>query len=341
MPKSKNLILGVDIGGTKVAAGLVNAKGEVLFTERTRMVARKSAEEGFQAVRDAIDEVLRHRRAKEVRAIGVSAPGWVDSKSGVLLSATNLPWFCDFPLVREIEKLYGLPARLGNDANVAALAEAAWGAGAGYGNVFYVSLGTGIGTGMVIQNRIYQGRTGAAGEGGHMTINFQGPMCGCGKRGCIEMYASGTAIARRARERFSEQGASGSLMLKITDGNIEGVTAETVSKAATARDKLAMEILEEVADHLAIWFGNIIDLLEPDIIVVGGGLARLLMSFVTRIRSQLETWAINPRQQEVPIVEAHYGSQSAVVGAAALWLTRAQLKTSSADRLAKSSSDQR
>lgn len=334
MPKSKNLILGVDIGGTKVAAGLVNAKGQVLFTERTRMVARESSEEGFQAVRDAIDAVLRHRRAKEARAIGVSAPGWVDSKRGVLLSATNLPCFSDFSLVREIEKLYGLPVRLGNDANVAALAEAAWGAGTGYANVFYVSLGTGIGTGMVIQNRIYQGRTGAAGEGGHMTINFQGPMCGCGKRGCIEMYASGTAIARRTRERLSERGVSRSLILKIADGNIEGVTAEIVSKAAAARDKLATEILEEAAEHLAVWLGNIIDLLEPDIIVVGGGLAPLLMSFLGRIRSQLETWAINPREQEVPIVEAHYGSQSALVGAAALWLTRAQIKTSSANRLA-------
>ncbi len=332
MRKPKNLILGVDIGGTKVAAGLVNAKGEVLFTERTRMVARKSAEEGFQVVRDAIDEVLRHHRAKEVRAIGLSAPGWVDSKRGVLLSATNLPCFRDFPLVREIEKRYRLPACLGNDANVAALAEAVWGAGAGYGNIFYVSLGTGIGTGMVMDNRIYHGRTGAAGEGGHMTINFQGSLCRCGKRGCIEMYASGTAIARRARERLSERDATESRMLTVADGNIEAVTAETVSKAAAAGDKLATEILEEAADHLAVWLGNIIDLLEPDIIVVGGGLARSLMPSLGRIRSNLETWAINPRQQEVPIVEAHYGSQSALVGAAALCLSRAQPRTPTTHR---------
>jgi glucokinase len=344
MRKSKDLILGVDIGGTKVAAGLVNAKGEILFTERTRMIARKSADEGFQAVRDAIDLVLRHRRAKEARAIGVSAPGWVDSKRGVLLSATNLPCFRDFPLVREIEKLYGLPARLGNDANVAALAEAGWGSGAGYANVFYVTLGTGIGTGMVVDKRIYHGRTGAAGEGGHMTINFQGPVCGCGKRGCIEMYSSGTAIARRARERLNEPGASASRLRTTADQNIEAITAETVSGAAKAGDKLATEILEEAADHLAIWLGNVIDLLEPDIIVVGGGLARLLMPLLGRIRSGLETWAINPHRQEVPIVEAHYGSQSALVGAAALWLPRAQFSapnTHRANRRAKSSSGRR
>ena len=344
MSKSKNLILGVDIGGTKIAAGLVDERGEVLFAERTRMIARKSSDQGFQAIRDAIALILRHPRAKEARAIGVSVPGWIDAKRGVLLSATNLPCFRDFPLVQEIEKLYGLPARLGNDANVAALAEAVWGSGAGYGNVFYLTLGTGIGTGMVVHHRIYQGRTGAAGEGGHMTINYQGPLCGCGKRGCIEMYASGTAIARRARERLSEPGANESRMLTIAHGNIEAVTAETVSKAATAGDPLAAQILEEAADHLGIWLGNIIDLLEPEIIVVGGGLARLLMSSLGRIRSRLETWAINPRQQEVPIVEARYGSQSALVGAAALWLPVAKLTARNAHRAvrrAKSSSARR
>lgn len=321
----KNLFLGVDVGGTKVAAGLVNSSGEVLARSRTRMVARRSAEEGLRAVVEAIDLLLRDRRAKSARAIGISVPGWVDAEKGAVLSATNIPCWRDFPLAREIEKRYGLRTRIGNDANVAALAEAVWGAGAGYRNVFYVTLGTGIGTGIVLDRRIYSGRTGGAGEGGHMTIDFRGPLCGCGKRGCIEVFASGTAIGRRAQQRLLDGDAKTSQTLELADGKIEAVTCEIVSKAAARGDKFAVEVLKEATERLAVWLGNIIELLEPDVIVLGGGIGPLMMSYAGHIRESLETWAINPRWQGIPIVEAKYGSESAMVGAAALCLPRAQL----------------
>lgn len=314
----KNLVLGVDIGGTKVAAGLVNSSGAIGKTARTRMMAQRSAAEGLRAVFQAIDSILNHREGKAASAIGVSVPGWVDSRRGVLLGATNIPCWKDFPLAREIERRYRLPVRIANDANVAALAEARWGAGAPYQNIFYASLGTGIGTGMVLDGKLYEGRTGAAGEGGHNTINFHGPLCGCGKRGCIESYASGTAIAREARERVGKKGAAGSRILKLAGGDIAAITSEKVSEAARAGDKLAREILEEAADHLAIWIGNMIDLLDPDVMVLGGGVGHLMISFRARMRKQLESWAINPGQRQIPIVEAHYGSESALVGAAAL-----------------------
>ncbi|HUJ31155.1 MAG TPA: ROK family protein [Candidatus Acidoferrum sp.] len=319
---SKNLVLGVDIGGTKVAVGLVNAAGEIVARSRGRMVARRTANDGLQAVTGAIDAFLRNRRAKAARAIGISVPGWVDAANGVLLGAANIPCWRDFPLAREIAKRYGLPVRIGNDANVAALAEAVWGAGAGYRSVFYVTLGTGIGTGIVMNGRIYSGRTGAAAEGGHMTIDFHGPVCGCGKRGCIEAYASGTAIGRRAQQRLLEGGAKESRTLALADGKIEAVTSEIVARAAARGDKFAIEVLNEAAERVGIWLGNIIDLLEPDVIVFGGGVGRLMMSRLAQIRDALETWAINPRWREIPIVEAKYGSESALVGAAALCLPR-------------------
>jgi glucokinase len=289
------------------------------------MIARRSAGEGFEAVLKAVDGAFRSRVARKVPGIGISVPGWVDSRRGVLLGATNLPCWRDFPLAREVEKRYGLATRLANDANVAALAEAAWGAGKGYRSVFYVTLGTGIGTGIVLQHRLCEGRTGAAGEGGHMTINFRGPLCGCGKRGCIETYASGMAIARRAGEMLGQGRARRSRLFKMAGGRLENVTAEIVSRAAYAGDALAAKILVEAADHFAVWLGNIIDLLEPDIIVVGGGIGHLMLSFLERMRARLKTWAINPRQQQVPIVEARFGPESALVGAAALFLPRARL----------------
>lgn len=312
--------IGVDIGGTKVAVGAVSAAGQIVMRSRGPMRARGSAEEGLHAVTQTLDSLLRDKRARTASVIGISVPGWVDSGRGTLVAAANIPCWRDFPLAREIAKKYRWPTRIGNDANVAALAEAAWGAGRGYRNVFYVTLGTGIGTGIVEEGRIYEGRTGAAAEGGHMTIDFHGPRCACGKRGCIEMYASGTAIGKRARERLVEGDASRSKMLALAGGKIEAVTSEIVAKAASGGDSLANEILKEVAERLGIWLGNIIELLEPDVIVVGGGAGRLMMSRVAQIRESLETWSINPRWREVPIVEAKYGSESAVAGAAALWL---------------------
>ncbi len=325
MTKSNSLLLGIDIGGTKVAAGLVTASGKVLVSARANMVTRKTAADGLRAVMRAVDAVMRDSRADKIQAIGISVPGWVDTSQGVLLRATNLPCWRNFPLAQEIQTRYGKPTHLANDANAAALAEAAWGAGAGYSNVFYISMGTGIGTGMVLQHRVYAGRTGAAGEGGHMTINLRGPVCACGKRGCIEMYASGTAIARRARERLSRRGRRKSQMLELVGGKIADLRTEHVAQAASAGDPIALEVMGEAADHFAIWLGNIIDLLEPEIIVVGGGIAHLMMSLLGRIRKGLQFWAVNPRWQQVPIVSAFYKSESALVGAAALCLPRTRL----------------
>jgi len=321
----KNILLGVDIGGTKVTAALVSSRGKVVHSVRTRMIPRKTAQEGLKPVFGAIEAVLDDQRAKSIRAIGVSVPGWIDSIRGVLVGAPNIPCWRNFPLPREIERRYGLPVYIANDANAGALAETTWGAGSGWANVFYVTLGTGVGTGIVIRHRLYTGRTGAAGEGGHATIDFRGPRCGCGKRGCVEMYVSGTAIARRARERIVQRGGRRSGMLALAGGDIAAVNSETVAAAARKGDPLARKVLDEAAEHFAIWLGNMIDLLDPEIIVVGGGVAGLMLRSLGRIRASLKTWASNPRQREIPIVRARYGSESAVVGAAALCLASGKL----------------
>ncbi len=157
-----------------------------------------------------------------------------------------------------------------------------------------------------------------------MTIDVHGPLCGCGKRGCIEMYSSGTAVARNARAAMASSRNRARKILRLAGGAIENVTGETVSAAARAGDALANELLEAAADSLGIWFGGIIDLLEPEMIVVGGGFGRVMMGYERRIRNLLKIWAINPNRKSVKIVNAHFQAQSALVGAAALWLARAQ-----------------
>jgi predicted NBD/HSP70 family sugar kinase len=229
-------------------------------------------------------------------------------------------------LVGDLSLAFHLPSSLQGLAMkaVAALAEALWGAGSSYRNVFYVTLGTGIGTGMVLDKRLYHGRTGVAGEGGHMTIDFNGPQCGCGKRGCIEMYASGTAVGRIARNRLAQEPSAVSRMRDLVNGHLERVTADVVGNAALAGDPLANAIMFEAAERLAIWLGNLIDLLEPEIIVIGGGFGQLMREYINSIRERLEVWGINPRRREIPIRSALYGPEAGLMGSGALCLQTAQ-----------------
>lgn len=316
---SEDLVLGVDIGGTKVAVGLVNTRGEVLHRSRAPMLVRGSAEQGLHAVCKAIDAVMVHDAAKNAEAIGLCSPGSVDSKTGSVLRAANLPCWRNFPLAPRIAEHYRLPTRLINDANAAALAEARWGAGKGHASVFYVSLGTGIGTALVLEGKIHEGCTGGAGEGGHVTINFRGPLCGCGKRGCVERYASGTAIAKRARRLLRSADGKDSRILKMAAGDVAGVTTEIVTKAAAGGDHLAKKIMHEAAEYLAIWLGGMIDLLEPEVIIFGGGLGAVMLSFRSRIQEALDDWAINPCRRRVRMLGAQFGPESALVGSAAQW----------------------
>jgi glucokinase len=190
--------IGVDVGGTKVAAGLVNAAGEITCQTRTPMVASDAAA-GLAAVITAIDSVRKAAcQSEPISGIGICAPGPLDPRTGVVINPPNLPGWRNFPLAAEVSKVYKIPVRVDNDGNAAALAEALWGAGRGFHNVFCATIGTGIGTGIIFDGRIYHGRTGAAAEGGHNTIDYRGPRCGCGKLGCIEALAAGPYIARRA-----------------------------------------------------------------------------------------------------------------------------------------------
>jgi len=306
--------LGVDIGGTKVAAGVVDDGGHILQQFRAPMSARGSAEEGFAAVGAAIAG-LRAAGAR-FEAIGIVSPGPLDPWQGIVINPPNLPCWRNYPLADAVRSKFSMPALLDNDANAAALAEAMWGAGRGYSQVFYATLGTGIGTGIVFNGRIHHGRTGAAAEGGHLTIDYHGPLCGCGKRGCIEALASGPALAERAR-RAAADSKSGAL-LRLAKGDPAGITTELVAEAFRAGDSVATAVLRQTAELLAIWLGNIIDVLEPEVMVIGGGVSELMSSFFPYIKDLLPRWSINQRCAEIPLLRAHYGADAGIAGAAAL-----------------------
>ncbi|HWC98061.1 MAG TPA: ROK family protein [Candidatus Sulfopaludibacter sp.] len=311
------MTIGVDIGGTKVAAALVDAAGQITTKTRVPMVTNNGAAAGLASVESAINAIFDE--APEARAavtgIGICAPGPLDPTTGVILNPPNVPCWRDYPLAGEVERLFHVPARVDNDANAACLAEARWGAGMGYRNVFFTILGTGVGTGIVFDGKIYHGRTGSAAEGGHVTIDYRGPRCGCGKHGCIEAYASGPNIARRTRELLAAGETSSILQLA---GSLEAVRTEHVGEAFRAGDALATRVLTETSHLLTIWLGTIVDILEPDVMVMGGGVSELMSCFFPAMSAGLKDWAINQRAGEIPLVLARYGSEAGIAGAAAL-----------------------
>ena len=315
----QDFTLGVDVGGTKVAAGLVDANGTILLRKRVAMPAREDAVAGFAALARAIYAVFdeRPQARASLTGIGICAPGPLDPIRGVVLNPPNLPCWHNFPLAAEVQRAFHVCAKVDNDANAAALAEAVWGAGVGFRNVLYATLGTGIGTGIIFDRRIYHGRTGSAAEGGHVSIDYNGPRCGCGKRGCVEALCSGPAIVLRARARLAKSNIR-SRMPELAGGNLQKLTAEHVAEAFHDGDAVAREVLELTSDLLTVWLGNMIDFLEPDVVVFGGGIAQLMAEFFPRMQTELPKWSINSRYCEIPLLLAKYGSGAGIAGAAAL-----------------------
>jgi len=312
------LFLGVDIGGTKVAAGLVNDRGEILQQVRKPMVANTTAEAGLEAVAGAVDAIMTAIGGDPVCGIGICAPGPLDPRTGVVLNPPNVPCWRNFPLAARLTQRYSVPVKVDNDANAAALAETVWGSARGFRYVFYATIGTGIGSGIVFDGSIYHGNTGSAGEGGHQTIDYRGPVCACGKRGCIEILAAGPAIGARARAKLVSDPLRHSAMLDLANGDIAVVTSEIVGQAFAAGDAVAREVLSETADLLTAWLGNMIDLLDPDVLVVGGGVANMLKPFYAKIKEDLPEWCVNPNVAAIPLVIAHYGADAGIAGGAAL-----------------------
>jgi glucokinase len=318
--RERGALIGVDIGGTKVASGIVDEGGSILAQSRVAMVADRDANAGFAAVCSAIDAMLA--RAGELKlgidGIGICSPGPLNPDTGVVINPPNLPCWRNFPLASKVSERYVLPVKVGNDANAAALAETIWGAGTGYRHVFYTCIGTGIGTGIIFDNEIYYGHTGAAGEGGHVSIDYRGPRCNCGKPGCIEVLASGTAIANRARARLEEQPGQSAILLQLVKGIPANLTCNMVAEALAAGDALAREITAETVQFLSLWLGNIVDLLDPDVVIIGGGVANMLRPWFGDLKNGLVVSSINSRANEIPIVPSRYGDEAGIAGGAAL-----------------------
>jgi glucokinase len=299
------LVLGLDIGGTKLAAGIVDPSGVV----HSFLVAPTRGDEGPEKVverlldlgRQAVDAAGVPWAA--VAGVGVACGGPLDVARGVL-SPLHLPGWHDVPLRDLAERAYGLPVVLDNDATAAAAGEHRYGAGAGVTSMVYLTLSTGVGGGVIVGGRPYRGTDGNGAELGHVTVDWRGRVCrGCGRRGCLEAYVSGTSIAERAREAGLGCG-----------------TAEEVAAAALSGDAGAARVWDETVEALACGLTSIVNVLEPELVVIGGGVSRSGEHLIAPVRERVRNEAMTPAGKTVEIVSAALGDRVGVVGAAAIVL---------------------
>lgn len=310
----REVLVGIDIGGTKVALATSDPEGRIIARDRfpTRV------ELGPRAIIEAIIgrvKKLATQSGGSIKAIGVGCGGPLDPAAGVILSPPNLPGWDRVPLGEMLAGALGAPAYVDNDANAAALGEYRFGAGAGCQVFVYVTVSTGIGGGVVVDGALVHGVGAGAGEIGHQTILPDGPPCNCGNRGCLEALASGTAIARRARERLREPWHT--TLLGVGDAP---VTAEDVARAARTKDPLALEIWRECVGYLGIGLANVITILAPEVVVVGGGVAGAGDLLFNPLREAVQRRVFLVPLSGVSIVPSRLGDDVGVIGALTLAL---------------------
>ena len=309
-------VLAVDLGGTKIIAAVVLPSGKVV----SRNYCLTLADEGTEAVIDRLLSAVKEAAAKaklrisELTGIGIAAAGILDTEKGIITTSPNLPDWRDVPLRDILADNLGIATYLINDASAAALAEHRFGAGKRVDNLIYLTVSTGIGGGIIASGKLYSGANGCAGEIGHMTIEAHGPRCNCGNFGCLEALASGTAVAREAVRRLN-QGETSSIA-QLAEARLETITAETVALAARQGDHLACDVVTKAANYLGIGLANLVNIFNPELIVIGGGLSKMGDMLLEPARKVVKERAFRLPARTVRIVRARLGSNAGIVGAA-------------------------
>jgi glucokinase len=315
-------VLGIDIGGTNLVVGSVAEDGSALLADATEPT---QAEAGAGDVVDRLVRLAQHamsetRRAvpgAEILGVGVGAPGPLDTKRGIVLLTPNLGWV-DLPLRQIIHERLGLPAALDNDANCAVLGEWWVGAARGTRNAIGITIGTGIGGGLILDGKLYHGASDVAGEIGHTTIDTEGRRCKCGNYGCLEAYASGPNIALRAVEEI--QAGAVSRLPSLVGGDLRQITAQTVYQAAKDGDELALEVVNDTARFLGVGIGNLLNVFNPEVVVVCGGVTLAGDHLFVPLRREAARRAFKPAVEACRIVPGALGGTAGVYGAAKVFL---------------------
>ncbi len=308
--------IGIDVGGTNVKIALVNDKGNIIYSNSIPTRAEMGYEYTINNMKEAIAELLKETKseAKSIEGIGFGFPGQIDYQKGVVRLAPNIPGWVEVPIAEIMEKEFGIPTRVDNDVRCAALGELNYGAGIGCENLICITVGTGIGSGLIINGKLVRGASNAAGEIGHIKLDMTGgPLCGCGDRGCLEAFASGPSIVAMAEEYIK-----GGKSTKYRELANPDITPYIVSEAAKQGDPVAKRIFTIVGEYIGIGLASVVNLLNPEKIIIGGGVAAAGDLLLNPIKESLIKRAMPIAGSAVEIVPAQLGNSAGVIGASLL-----------------------
>lgn len=309
--------IGIDVGGTNVKIALVNDEGKILYSNSVPTRAEMGYEYTVNNIKQAIYDLLKETKLepKDIQGIGFGFPGQVDYKAGIVRNAPNIPGWVEIPIAKIFEDEFHIPTRVDNDVRCAALGELNYGAGKGCENLICITVGTGIGSGLVVNGRLVRGASNAAGEIGHIKLQMNGgPICGCGDTGCLEAFASGPAIVALAEDYI--RGGKSTKFRELANG--APITPYIVCEAAKAGDPVAQRIFTIVGEYIGIGLASVVNLLNPEKIIIGGGVADAGEYLFNPLTETLKKRAMKIAGETVKVVHAQLGNTAGVIGASLL-----------------------
>ena len=310
--------VGVDIGGTNVKIALVDKKGEILFSKTVPTRAEMGYEYTVGNIKQSIKELIEEAKIEKnaIEGIGFGFPGQIDCDNGIVRILPNIPGWINVPIADIMQKEFNVPVKVDNDVRCAALAELNYGAGCGCKNLICITIGTGIGSGLIVNGKLVRGASNAAGEIGHIKLSLHdGPICGCGDMGCMEAYASGPAIVAMAKEYVA--GGKSTKFREIA-GSVDAITPAIVARAAKEGDVVAQRIFQIMGEYIGTGLASVVNLLNPEKIVIGGGVADAGDILIEPLKSALKNRAMPIQGAAVDIVPAQLGNTAGVIGASLL-----------------------
>lgn len=309
--------IGIDVGGTNVKIALVNDEGKILYSNSVPTRAEMGYEYTVNNIKQAIYDLLKETKLepKDIQGMGFGFPGQVDYKAGIVRNAPNIPGWVEIPIAKIFEDEFHIPTRVDNDVRCAALGELNYGAGKGCENLICITVGTGIGSGLVVNGKLVRGASNAAGEIGHIKLQMNGgPICGCGDTGCLEAFASGPAIVALAEDYI--RGGKSTKFRELANG--APITPYIVCEAAKAGDPVAQRIFTIVGEYIGIGLASVVNLLNPEKIIIGGGVADAGEYLFNPLTETLKKRAMKIAGETVEVVHAQLGNTAGVIGASLL-----------------------
>lgn len=304
-----SLFIGLDLGGTNLKYALGRETGEVIVRSNKPSLADQRQDIIFENMFSAVEELLVEagKNGDQVQAIGIGSPGCIDFNAGKLSGATpNFEFWNNVPIKKRFEEKFSIPTWVDNDANLMALAEARRGAGKNFNNLFCATLGTGIGGGIIINNQIHRGVHFSAGEIGHIIVEYDGKICNCGNRGCLEAYAAAPAMVTRYRKKLKKTG----VLFDLPD-----LSTELIFEKAALNEDLAKQTINETCDYLGVGLAAVANIFDPDAIILGGGVAEAGAEFIKRIEQVVRQYTLKPIARELKVIKAELNLDAGIVGA--------------------------